>query len=75
MNFTQYYSNVDVLPYHIGNYNFHIYNFTTKIIEPYLWSVNNQNCENDIDKLFMLSYQLLQKAFNWTTNIILNDEG
>jgi len=73
LNFTQYYSNIESLPYHIGNYDFHVFNLKTKQIELYSWAVTHKECNNDIDNLFLLSYQLLQIAFKWTTRIILNE--
>ncbi|MFA7507492.1 MAG: hypothetical protein WCZ11_04565 [Bacilli bacterium] len=72
MNFTQFYLNKESLPYHTGNYIYHVYNLTTKSIENYFWNVNQKENITDLDKMFLLSYQLLQKAFNWETRIVMN---
>ena len=65
MNFTQYYSSVEDLPFVMGNYTYHVYNLITKTIEEYTWSVTHKVAENELDKMFLLSYQLLQEAFDW----------
>lgn len=65
MNFTQYYSSVDDLPFIMGNYTYHVYNLLTKTIDDYTWSVTHKTAETDLDKMFLLTYQLLQEAFSW----------
>jgi hypothetical protein len=65
MNFTQYYSNVDDLPFVMGNYTYHVYNLITKTINEYSWSVTHKVAETELDKMFLLTYQLLQEAFDW----------
>lgn len=68
MNFTQYYSSVDSLPFKIGNYTYHVYNLITKKVEEYTWSVTHKTSDNDLDKMFLLAYKLLQEAFGWQIN-------
>ena len=65
VNFNQQYSSVKQLPYIYGNYTYHNYNLNTNSIEDYTWSISHKVAENDIDKLFLLSFQLLQEAFDW----------
>jgi hypothetical protein len=65
MNFTQQYSSVEDLPFVMGNYTFHVYNLTSGDIEEYSWSVTHKEAVTDLDKMFLLSYQLLQEAFSW----------
>ncbi len=64
MNFTQKYPSVDLLPYIIGNYNYNVYNLISKEIESYNWSVTYTTFNNEIDEMFLSSYQLFQEAFN-----------
>jgi hypothetical protein len=65
MNFTQFYTNANELPFIMGNYIYHVYNLSTKLIEEYAWSVTHTVAETDLDKMFLLSYSLLQEAFGW----------
>jgi len=65
MNFTQVYSDVNDLPFVMGNYIYHNYNLATKTIEDYTWSVTHTTPETELDKMFLLTYQLLQEAFSW----------
>lgn len=65
MNFVQMYSDVSSLPFKMGNYIYHNYNLTTKLTENYTWSVTHKTAETDLDKLFLLAYQLLQVSFDW----------
>ncbi len=65
MNFTQYYSSVEDLPFVMGNYTYHVYNLLTNTIDEYTWSVTHTTPETDLDKIFLLAYQLLQEAFSW----------
>ena len=69
MNFTQMYSDVSSLPFVAGNYTYHVYNLTTKTIQDYTWSVTHKisDVEADLDTMFLLTYQLLQQAFDWQT--------
>lgn len=62
MNFNQYYSNAESLPFVIGNYTYHVYNLITKAIEDYTWSITHEEPETDLDKMFLLTYKLLQEA-------------
>lgn len=59
------YPSVNALPYVPGNYTYHVYNLITKQFEDYTWSVTHTVAENNVDKIFLLSYQLLKLAFNW----------
>lgn len=67
MNHIQRYSNINSLPFAVGNYTYHVYNLTTNTIEDYTWSVTQKTAENEIDRMLMTTYQLLQTAFGWTT--------
>jgi len=58
-----FYSTVNDLPYIMGNYTYHTYNLSTKTFQDYTWSITQETPENEIDRLFLLSYQLLQAAF------------
>jgi hypothetical protein len=64
---SQYYSSVTALPYVLGNYTYQIFNLSSKLIETYEWSVTNKTPSSELDNMFLLSYQLLQEAFNWQT--------
>ncbi len=66
LNFEQQYQNIRSLPYVMGNYTYHVYNLTTNQIEEYEWSITHTNPETDLARLFLLSYRLLQTAFNWS---------
>jgi len=66
MNFTQMYSDVSSLPFVMGNYTYHVYNLFTKTVDEYTWSVTHKDAETDLDKMFLLTYQLLQVAFDWS---------
>jgi hypothetical protein len=63
--FIQHYSSVEELPFIPGNYVYHVYNLRTKNIDEYTWSVTHKVAENELDKMFLLTYQLLQEAFDW----------
>lgn len=65
MNFTQQYSRVEDLPFIMGNYKYHVYNLSTDKIDDYTWSVTHTVAETDLEKMFLLTYQLLQEVFNW----------
>jgi hypothetical protein len=62
MNFSQYYPNAEALPFVMGNYTYHVYNLTTKVIEDYTWSITHTEAKTELDKLFLLTYKLLQEA-------------
>ena len=65
MNFTQMYTSAEDLPFVMGNYTYHVYNLLTNTIDDYTWSVTHTTAETDLDKMFLLTYQLLQEAFSW----------
>jgi hypothetical protein len=65
VNNQMYYPKVADLPYVMGNYTYHVYNLVTRQFEEYTWSITHTEPENNVDKIFLLSYQLLQLAFNW----------
>ena len=65
MNFTQMYASAEDLPFVMGNYTYHVYNLLTNTIDDYTWSVTHTTAETDLDKMFLLTYQLLQEAFSW----------
>lgn len=60
-----FYPTVNNLPYVMGNYTYHVYNLITREYMDYTWSITRKTSENELDRLFLLSYQLLQVAFNW----------
>ncbi|HQF36907.1 MAG TPA: hypothetical protein PLL26_04685 [Candidatus Dojkabacteria bacterium] len=65
VNFTQIYSSIISLPFVLGNYTYHVYNLATNVIDEYSWSITHKDTENDLDKMFLLTYQLLRTAFDW----------
>jgi hypothetical protein len=59
------YSSINQLPYVLGNYTYHVYNLRTGQVEDYTWSITYKEPKSDLDRLFLLSYQLLQTVFDW----------
>jgi len=67
IGFNQIYSDVSSLPYTLGNYEYKVLNLVTKTINSYTWSITQKTPKMTVDNLFLLSYQLLQEAFDWKT--------
>lgn len=65
MNFQMVYSNVNELLYIPGNYTYHVYNLVTKQVEDYTWSISHTEDQVGLDELFLLSFRLLQLAYDW----------
>jgi len=69
---TMFYSKYTDLPYRAGNYTYHVYDLVNKEVKEYTWSISYDTPTNDVDNLFLLSYQLLQKAFNWEVKDVID---
>lgn len=64
-NDQMFYNTIEDTPYMVWNYTYHTYDLAAKSVNEYTWSVTQKTPETELDKMFLLSYQLLQAAFDW----------
>ena len=69
LDFSQIYSDVKELPYTLENSTYKLLNLRTKEIESYTWAIPHRHKpieeKSKIDRMFLLSHQLLQEVFDW----------
>ncbi len=67
-----FYQDYSKLPYVAGNYKYRVYSLVTNELQDYVWSITYKSANTSLDKLFLLSYQLLVKVFDWNFKDILD---